>query len=831
MIYLRTFDSAASISFRITFKSFTREHKLQVMALFEPRLSGRKADKVISKLGFPYSFRVEAHDFSGGLWFLWNEAVDIEITHISNQFIQSRIWIMVYWIWVILVRLSLGLGTALVRITDLLLSSGILKIKTVLNDLLDTWRLGKNFWSSRVLYVQFGIRRDDMIHFAEASMDQLEVIRTVIDGFVLLPDINLFPLLLWLPWSFFILGGDSQLLNSQAQVLLQLKKHLEYPKQLDIWYDRRTLFCTLPPSPNVNVSCEFNSVTELKIMGDKLSIEFTDFHGFPVSNRTLSDAFSMDSFVTTLSRLPRLKVLALISLGIWGPLPDKIHRLSSLESLDLSSNFLFGSIPPKVSTMVKLQTLVFDHNSSMIQSPTETTRSHRLNTTSTAGFECKQFRFSLPTIPKGLLMVSLEKNAFTGEIPAQYAHLTQLQHIDISFNKLSGTIPAPLFSLPNISFLNLASNVLSESLGYNITCGTNLGFVDISNNRLSGSLPSCLNFESGNKVVNFDGNCLSIAEHHRHHNQHPESYCRDEVHKNRSNPNARGIGVSVGLIVGIAVISVLLAIAFVIVCRHYCHRGISEQHLLHKSVQEKSTTGFSSEILTNAMYISDNAKLGAQGLPPCRSFTLEELKEATNNFDNSAFLGEENCVGRVMNWSERLAVLIGVCKAVQFLHIGVIPGFFHNRLKTNNILLNQHRMAKLGDYGLSIVSEETNNDTAKGEDPHKSWQMTRLEDDVYSFGLILLETMLGSSIATKMEATLRHELTSLSNQDGQARLMNPVVSATGSQESLSAVISIANKCICQELWSRPSFEDILWNLQYAAQIQANADSEPRFSSV
>lgn len=60
-----------------------------------------------------------------------------------------------------------------------------------------------------------------------------------------------------------------------------------------------------------------------------------------------------------------------------------------------------------------------------------------------------------------------------------------------------------------------------------------------------------------------------------------------------------------------------------------------------------------------------------------------------------------------MNWSERLAVLTSIAKAVQFLHTGVIPGFFNNRLKTNNILLNEHGIAKLSDYGLSIISEET----------------------------------------------------------------------------------------------------------------------------
>lgn len=29
-----------------------------------------------------------------------------------------------------------------------------------------------------------------------------------------------------------------------------------------------------------------------------------------------------------------------------------------------------------------------------------------------------------------------------------------------------------------------------------------------------------------------------------------------------------------------------------------------------------------------------------QGLPGCRAFSLEELVDATRNFDNSAFLGE-----------------------------------------------------------------------------------------------------------------------------------------------------------------------------------------------
>ncbi|KAF2537830.1 hypothetical protein F2Q68_00018988 [Brassica cretica] len=172
--------------------------------------------------------------------------------------------------------------------------------------------------------------------------------------------------------------------------------------------------------------------------------------------------------------------------------------------------------------------------------------------------------------------------------------------------------------------------------------------------------------------------------------------------------------------------------------------------------------------------------------------------------------------GKAMNWSERLTVLTGVAKAVHYLHTGVIPGFFSNRLKTNNVLLNQHRFAKLSDYGLSIVSEATRHNTEIA----KSWQMSRLEDDVYSFGLILLQAIVGPSVSAREEAFLRDELASLESEEGRRRMVNPTVQATCRNGSLIRVIALMNKCVSPESLSRPSFEDILWNLQYASQLQA-----------
>ncbi|KAA8548217.1 hypothetical protein F0562_004522 [Nyssa sinensis] len=542
----------------------------------------------------------------------------------------------------------------------------------------------------------------------------------------------------------------------------------------------------------MSIACENNSITDLKIMGDKLA-SVSEFNGFAVPNRTLSDSFSMDSFVTTLTRLTSLRVLSLVSLGIWGPVPDKIHRLSSLELLDMSSNFMFGSIPPQLSRLVKLRSLTLDSN------------------------------FFNDTVPdwfdslSNLTILSLKNNRLKGQFPSSICRLTTLTAIALSHNRLSG----------------LATVLLSK-------------------------------------------NSLSVLQ--------------------------------------ITELLSLMGIACLLLpnIRRYRSRGTLEHHTLPKVVQDNSPGGISSELLANARLISQAAKLGTQGAPVCRLFSLEELAEATSNFDQSTFLGEgsigklykgklengtyvairsltlfrkysirnlkhrldllsklrhphlvglvghcidgsgqeESTANRVflvyeyipngnfrthlsesftenaLKWSDRLAVVIGVAKAVHFLHTGVIPASFSNRLKTNNILLDEHRIAKLSDYGMSIITEEIEKLEAKGDEP-KSWHMTKLEDDVYNFGFILLESLVGPIVSGKGEGFLLKEMASFGSQDGRRRIVDPIVLTTSSQESLSIVISITNKCISPESSIRPSFEDVLWNLQYAAQLQATADADQK----
>ncbi|KAI3761412.1 hypothetical protein L1987_51828 [Smallanthus sonchifolius] len=718
-------------------------------------------------------------------------------------------------------------------------------------------------------------------------------------------------LFLTLSWSFFFTNAIQP---SQKQVLLQLRKQLEYPKQLDFWVNTNDDLCYLS-SPQVNITCENNYVTELKIMGfsaDQLpkKVKSLNFDGFPIPSQTLSQNFSMDSLIATLSRLTSLKALSLVYLGIWGQLPNKIQRLYTLEYIDLSYNYLYGSIPPTFTRLASLQSVNLDGNFLNSSFPDGVDLLSNLTSLS-----LKENGFTgqlpdLPNLPNSLTFLYLSKNSFSGQIPVKYGQLNHLRELDLSFNSLSGVPPPSLFSLPYITYLNLTSNKLTGQLPSHLQCGNKLAAVDISLNRLTGALPSCLSNELNNRNVKFDRNCLMDDVKH----QNPSSYCVEEARGVEVDPkNIKDSGkrknpvIFVGVILGSILVLVLLVFGSVVICKRICVRGLSEPKLLQKQVQDYSVTSYPSELLTSARFVSEAAKLGTGGMPVHRLFSFEELKDATRNFHRSTLIGEgstgkiykgklENgtdiairhltvskkytirnlklrldllarlrhphlvcllghCISNegpsdsdsnkvylvyeyvdngnyhsllagnnpenILKLEDRLRVLSGVAKAVHFLHTGLIPGFFNNRLKAHNILLNENGMAKLSDYGLSIIAEDIKLEDANGEGV-ESWQMKNLEDDVYNFGFILLESLVGPSAASRKDEFLMNEMASFETENERKKVVDPVVLASSSPESLSVIISITKKCFVGDSWARPSFEDVLWHLQYASQLQANA---------
>lgn len=73
-------------------KQIVQKYSIRVMALMETRVSGARADKITTRLGFSNWFRVEATGFAGGIWVLWNNwDVDIQYIGSNTQVIHCKL--------------------------------------------------------------------------------------------------------------------------------------------------------------------------------------------------------------------------------------------------------------------------------------------------------------------------------------------------------------------------------------------------------------------------------------------------------------------------------------------------------------------------------------------------------------------------------------------------------------------------------------------------------------------------------------------------------------------------------------------------------------------
>ncbi|XP_069895579.1 interleukin-1 receptor-associated kinase 1 isoform X2 [Dipodomys merriami] len=111
-----------------------------------------------------------------------------------------------------------------------------------------------------------------------------------------------------------------------------------------------------------------------------------------------------------------------------------------------------------------------------------------------------------------------------------------------------------------------------------------------------------------------------------------------------------------------------------------------------------------------------------------------------------------------LSWSQRLNILLGTARAIQFLH-DYSPSLIHGDIKSSNVLLDERLMPKLGDFGLARFSRFA------GANPSQSSTVARthtvrgtlaylpeeyiktgrlaVDIDTFSFGVVVLETLSG----------------------------------------------------------------------------------------
>ncbi|GLU13916.1 hypothetical protein SLE2022_305210 [Rubroshorea leprosula] len=560
----------------------------------------------------------------------------------------------------------------------------------------------------------------------------------------------------------------------------------------------------------------------------------------------------------TIGGLKQLQGFYFYSNKLQGAIPYGLCHLKALSNLILSDNQLNGSLPECLANVSSLRALYLDSNK---LSSTIPLTFWSLKYILEVSLSSNSFNGALPSDfgnLKVLISMDLSRNQLLGNLPTSIGDLKDLTHLSLAENVFEGNIPQLFDGLVSLVFLDLSNNILSGVIPKSLEGLSSLKFFNVSFNRLEGEIPSGGSFRNFS-AQSFMGNAALCG------------LPRFQVAPCKSKSHKKSIHVLRLVLPIVAATILILSLAIIITFkRRYKSKAkytdeeilpslenwkrISYLELQHATDKFNEgnllgTGGFGSVYngtLPNGINIAIKVfNLQVEGvresfdtecevLRSIRHRNLIKIISSCCSEDFKALVLEFMPNGTLEKWLysdenrlnilQRLNLMIDVASALEYLHHGHSVPIIHCDLKPTNVLLDEDMVARVGDFGLAKLLGEgasvmqTMRIATIGymAPEYGSLGMVSAKGDVYSYGILVLETFTKRKPTDKMfvgemslKAWVNESLSRSSIEVVDATLMEEEEHFIAKANCVSSVLEVALNCCAETPKVRRNMMDVV----------------------
>lgn len=197
--------------------------------------------------------------------------------------------------------------------------------------------------------------------------------------------------------------------------------------------------------------------------------------------------------------------------------------------------------------------------------------------------------------------------------------------------------------------------------------------------------------------------------------------------------------------------------------------------------------------------------------------------------------------GTPLDFPSRLRIALGAARGILYLHTEANPPIFHRDIKPSNILLDNRKVAKVADFGLSCLAPVPDMEgvtpnyvstVVKGTpgyldpDYYMTQQFTD-KSDVYSFGVVMLELITGRRAVTDGKNIVR-EANKRVEEGTLLAMVDPHI-AQYATEAVDWFLEVALSC-CREMHEkRPTMGEVVSDLEQLGRAHVEAFTEEIFT--